>query len=55
MLLPRLKQAKRILRCPGLSPSTLDGMDRRLSAFEKWMSSLSTKSEYVSVEAEWST
>eukprot|EP00962_Isochrysis_galbana_P036431 scaffold12591_cov102-Isochrysis_galbana.AAC.7 len=45
MPLPRLKQAKRILRWPGLSPSTHDGMERRLSALEKWISSLSTKSE----------
>lgn len=28
MLLPRLKQEKRIFRCPGLRPSTIDGMER---------------------------
>ena len=39
--LPRLKHAYRILRCPGLRPSTIDGIERTLSAFEKWMSSLS--------------
>ena len=37
--LPRLKHAKRILRWPGLRPSTADGIERTLSALEKWMSS----------------
>ena len=37
--LPRLKHAKRILRWPGLRPSTAEGIERTLSALEKWMSS----------------
>jgi len=35
----RLKHEKRILRCPGLRPSTTDGMERSRSAREKRMSS----------------
>ncbi len=37
--LPRLKHAKRIFRWPGLRPSTADGIERTLSALEKWISS----------------
>ncbi len=30
-----LKQANKILRCPGLSPSSIEGIERTLSAIEK--------------------
>lgn len=49
-----LKQPKRTLRCPGLRPSTIDGMDRTLSAIENRMSSLLIKSASGTLSMLWS-
>ena len=40
-----------LLTCPGLRPSTREGIDRMLSIMEKWINSLFTKSEYVTAAA----